>query len=249
MAARSTLISTLRTRPLRWQFNETAGSSSPVGLRTPTPRRVTSRSLATTRTGVSTTFDGDGRTTIDFGAREFAYDLAVQSDAKLVVVGQSTLPPTGNDFALARLNTDGSLDTQGLDRYLDAPFGTGGKVLTSFGDDDIAKSVEIEPGGKILVAGLASPEGTDGDFGLVRYNVDGSVDSSFGTAGKVTTAMTTGEDVPWGVVVQRDGRIVVAGGSQGSGSDDFLLARYQVRGCCFIDGSPPGGPPDPGPLP
>ncbi|MBA3333837.1 MAG: hypothetical protein H0U30_07595 [Actinobacteria bacterium] len=198
---------------------------------------------------LDSTFDGDGRTTIDFGAREFAYDLAVQSDAKLVVVGQSTLPPTGNDFALARLNTDGSLDTQGLDRYLDAPFGTGGKVLTSFGDDDIATSVEIEPGGKILVAGLASPEGTDGDFGLVRYNVDGSVDSSFGTAGKVTTAMTTGEDVPWGVVVQRDGRIVVAGGSQGSGSDDFLLARYQVRGCCFIDGSPPGGPPDPGPLP
>lgn len=200
---------------------------------------------------LDSTFDGDGTTTIDFGAREFAYDLAVQSDAKLVVVGQSTLPPTGNDFALARLNTDGSLDTRGLDSYLDAPFGTGGKVLTSFGDDDIATSVEIEPGGQILVAGLATPEGTVGlgDFGLARYNVDGSLDSSFGAAGKVTTAMTAGEDVPWGVVVQRDGRMVLAGRSEGSGSDDFLLARYLVRGCCEVGGSPPGGPSDPGPGP
>ena len=197
-------------------------------------------------------FDGDGKRTIDFGGMDFAFDVAIQSDSKIVVVGASRLPGVEFDFALARLNTDGSLDTEGLDRYMDAPFGTGGKVTTDFeGDDDEATSVAIEPSGKILVAGLATPTGTTelGDFGLARYNVDGSLDSSFGVAGKVTTRFSAAEDVPWGVAVQRDGRIVLGGSFAESGSYDVALARYLVRGCCDVGGSPPGGPSVPPPLP
>jgi uncharacterized delta-60 repeat protein len=197
-------------------------------------------------------FDGDGKRTIDFGGMDFAFDVAIQSDSKIVVAGTSRLPALEFDFALARLNTDGSLDTEGLDPYMDAPFDTDGKVTTDFaGEGDQATSVAIEPSGKILVAGAATPApGPElEDFGLARYNVDGSLDSDFGGAGKVTTSFSPEDDVPWGVVVQRDGRIVLAGSSEENGSFDFALARYLVRGCCIIDGAPPGAPEEPGPLP
>jgi uncharacterized delta-60 repeat protein len=194
-------------------------------------------------------FDGDGKRTIDFGGLEFAFDVAMQADTKIVVVGATLGSPGSHDFAIARLNPDGSLDTQGLDPYMDAPFGTDGKVTTDFGagDDDEATSVAIEPGGKILVAGLASPaDALDGAYGLARYNVDGSLDSTFGAGGKVTTDFAPGEDAPWGIVIQRDGRIVLAGSSA---SFDFALARYLVGGCCTIGGALPGAPQEPGPLP
>lgn len=199
-------------------------------------------------------FDGDGKVTINFSYVDRASDVAIQADSKIIVVG-STVPPVGDwDFALARLNPDGSLDTRGLDPHMDAPFGTGGTVTTDFaGGGDEATSLAIEPSGKILVAGLATPapgqEG--GDFGLARYHIDGSLDPSFGSGGKVTTRFSAGEDWPRGVVFQRDGRIVLAGnsGNTGPGSFDFALARYLVRGCCDVGGSPPGGPSDPPPLP
>jgi len=195
-------------------------------------------------------FDGDGKVTVDFGGLDFAFDLAIQADGKIVAVGATVPPDAEHDFAVARLNPDGSLDTQGLDPRMDAPFGTGGKVTTDFEDEgDQATSVAIEPSGKILVAGLATPAGTAdlGDFGLARYNVDGSLDSGFGASGKLTTSFSAAEDVPWGVVVQRDARILLAGSAGVGSSYDFALARYLVRGCCTVEGSPPGVVP--GPLP
>ena len=196
-------------------------------------------------------FDGDGKQTIDFGGTSFTFDVAIQSDGKILVAGAAG--PGADvefDFGLARLNLDGSLDTEGLDPRMDAPFGTGGKVITDFaGGDDRATSIAIEPGGKILVAGLATPiPGQGSDFGLARYHVNGSLDQDFGAGGKVTTSFTPAEDRAWGVVVQRDSNIVLAGESSG-GSLNFALARYLVRGCCFSDGQPPGGPELPGPLP
>nr|MBA3382698.1 hypothetical protein [Actinomycetota bacterium] len=137
------------------------------------------------------TFDGDGKVTIDFGGLEHAYALAIQSDGKIVVAGESRDESGDYDFALARLNVDGSLDTQGLDRYMDAPFGAGGRVTTDFnGGEDEALSVAIEPSGKIVLAGLAEPNSSthDWDFGLARYNVDGGLDSSFGIGGKWSPA-------------------------------------------------------------
>ena len=196
-------------------------------------------------------FDDDGKMTIDYGGgQDFALDLAVQSDSKMVVVGATQRDGGDFDFALARLNVDGSLDAQGLDPYLDSPFGTGGRVTTDFaGGDDLGTSVALERSGKIVVVGHATPApGTERDFGLVRYNVDGSLDTSFGTAGKVTTSVTSEEDLPAGVVIQRDDRIVLAGTAAGN-AFDFALARYLVSPCCTAGGSPPGGPPDPGPGP
>ncbi len=201
-------------------------------------------------------FDQDGKVTIDFGGEDTASDLVVQTDGKIIVVGATVSTDTDQDFALARLNTDGSLDTQGLDPHVDAPFGTAGKVVTDFdGEEDQATSVVLEPNGNILVAGPVSrPElGVDSDFGLARYRIDGSLDPSFGVGGKVTTAFTADEDSPDDLGIQRDGRIVVAGTvwehTDTSTFADFALARYLASPCCTAGGSPPGGPPDPGPGP
>jgi uncharacterized delta-60 repeat protein len=77
---------------------------------------------------------------------------------------------------------------------LDTSFGTGGKVTTDFSPGlDRATAVAIQPDGKIVVAGIAGG-GAASNFGLARYNTDGSLDTSFGTGGKVTTDFSGGSD-------------------------------------------------------
>ncbi len=131
------------------------------------------------------TFGTNGTVIIDFnGSGDGIYGLALQTDGKIVGVGQSRILGGDDNFGVARLNPDGSLDTT---------FGTGGKVTTDFAElQDYGFAVTIQPDGKILVAGQAQPQSNDWDFGLVRYNIDGSLDTTFGNGGKVTT--------PFGVV-------------------------------------------------
>ena len=109
-----------------------------------------------------------------------AVRCARQSDGKVVVVGSTDYYENNGDFALTRLNFDGSLDTT---------FGTNGVVTTNFfGQNDVATSVVIQPDGKIVAAGYAQHAPQKGyDFALVRYHIDGSLDRSFGQEGKVTT--------------------------------------------------------------
>src|SRR5262249_11954148 len=119
---------------------------------------------------LDTSFGSAGRVTTDLGGRyESATALALQSDGKIVLAGGS-MGDAFNDFALARYNSDGTLDSS---------FGTGGKVITKFENspDGIAPgevsaqaySVAVQPDGKIVVAGEANIEGEE-DFALVRYN-------------------------------------------------------------------------------
>jgi uncharacterized delta-60 repeat protein len=156
------------------------------------------------------TFGSDGKVTTDFGGSDGASAVAIQSDGRIVAAGSSG----GGDFALARYNVDGSLD---------ATFGGGGRVTTDFGGSDAASAVTIQSDGKIVAAG----RGGGGDFALARYNVDGSLDATFGSGGRVTTNFG-GFDSALGVALQADGKIVAAGGG-GSGSD-FALARYNADG-------------------
>ena len=101
-----------------------------------------------------------------------------------------------------RYNTDGSLDTS---------FNSDGKVTTAIGSaNDYACSVAIQSDGKIVAAGY-SDNGSNYDFALVRYNTDGSLDTSFDSDGKVTTAIGSGDDAAYSVAIQSDGKIVAAG--------------------------------------
>src|SRR5262249_34235063 len=128
---------------------------------------------------------------------------------------------TGNDFALARYNSDGSLDTT---------FNKSGKVTTDFagssssGTDDQAFAVAIQGDGKIVAAGESAQPGFD--FALARYNSDASLDKGVGNGGQVIPEFG-GISQAVGVAIQADGNIVAAGTTSQPGTGfDFALARY-----------------------
>ncbi len=169
-----------------------------------------------------------GKVLTDFtytaSSNNLAQGMAVQADGKMVAAGYTQTG--GNyDFALARYNIDGSLDTT---------FGAGGKVTTDFGSpSDFAYSVALQADGKIVVAGT-SHNGSNSDFALARYNPDGSLDTTFGTGGKLTTPVGSDRDDAHSVALQADGKIVVAGLSNSGNNldynEDFALARYNTDG-------------------
>src|SRR5262249_54057680 len=146
-----------------------------------------------------------GKVTTDLGGDETASGVVVRPDGKVVVAGYSfSFTTFTDDFVLAQYNANGSLD---------AGFGTGGKVTTDLGGDDVAFAVALQPDGKVVVAGysLSFTTFTD-DFAVARYNANGSLDTTFGTGGKVITDL--GSDVfewAYGVALQPDGKIVAAG--------------------------------------
>src|ERR1051326_5088429 len=171
---------------------------------------------------LDTSFNGTGIVITDIsGNHDQAYSVAIQSDGKIVVAGESYIG-SGWDFALARYNTDGSLDT--------SLNGTG-KVTTHIGNSaEPGQSVAIQNDGKIVVAGSTSNgSSTYDDFALVRYNSDGSLDTSFNGTGKVTTAIGTFYDDASSVTIQGDGKIVVAGYSYNV-YPDFAVVRYNNDG-------------------
>lgn len=168
------------------------------------------------------TFGTDGKVITDIGYRDYAFSIAIQGDGKIVAGGYIRTGPElddDDDFALLRYNTDGNLDSS---------FGIDGKVLTDFeGLDDQCQSLTIQLDGKILLAGL-SWHNSDADFGLARYNIDGTLDTSFSNDGKVTTDFFGNIDYAYSISIQEDGKIV-AGGSTNN-PYDFALARYNTDG-------------------
>jgi uncharacterized delta-60 repeat protein len=175
---------------------------------------------------LDSTFDGDGKVTTDFfGMGDFAQDIAIQSDGQIVAAGSAdTLNPITNFFALARYNTDGSLDSS---------FDGDGRATTpGNGINDIV----IQSDGKIVAAGSVGVELPD--FALARFNTDGSLDTSFGSGGLVVTDFFNSIDSIQAIALQSDQKIVVAGVASTSNavaSFDFALARY-------LNDVPAGGP-------
>ncbi len=172
------------------------------------------------------TFDGDGIVKTDFGSSsEVANAIGIQADGKLVIAGSS-----GNDFALARYNPDGTPDTSS-DADPGVHFGTDGEVTTDFGSlGDAANALAIQPDGKFVAAGYSFPNvSAKRAFALARYNPDGSLDPTFGSGGKRTTEFGNQASVQ-AVVVGDDGSIFAAGYSADEVAGDFALARYDEGG-------------------
>ena len=173
------------------------------------------------------TFDGDGKARTDFASSSYenAESVALQSDGKIVAAGGVHIlsSGTGDDFGLARYNPDGTLDTS---------FDGDGKVVTDFAgaSTDGARSVAVQPDGKIVAAGISesSPGSGAYEFAVARYNSDGSLDTSFDGDGRVVTPISPGSEFPTDVVVQADGKLVV-GGDVGS-AGGAMLVRYTADG-------------------
>jgi uncharacterized delta-60 repeat protein len=112
---------------------------------------------------------------------------------------------------------------------LDLTFGSNGKVLTDFGGTtDYVFTTAMQPDGKIVAIGQAkNTSGSNVDITVIRYNTDGSFDQTFGNGGKVQTHLSSSWDAAYGLALQADGKIVLAGEcDQCGGGLDFALVRY-----------------------
>jgi len=108
---------------------------------------------------------------------------------------------------------------------LDGSFGAGGQGVTPFGTGgDDATALAIQTDGKIVVAGHAS-NGSNTDIAVARYNGNGTLDATFDTDGRLTTAIGSSDDHAFGVALQSDGKIVAAGFSSNGSNNDFALVR------------------------
>ena len=189
-----------------WSFN---GSDRDFALARYNPNGSLDTSFGTG--GKVTTFIGSGNDT--------AYALALQPDGKLVVAGNN-VQGSQSVVALARFNPNGSLDSS---------FGSGGKVAAAIGAYASAGAVALQPDGKLVVAGVGDT-GSQRTFALARFNPNGSLDSSFGSGGKVTTAIGSTLDIAEAIALQPDGKLVAAGSARTGSGDVFALARYETNG-------------------
>ena len=157
--------------------------------------------------------------------------VAVQADGKIVIVGTAQITATDADFAVTRLNRDGTPD---------ATFGPAGKRTIPFNlgstNADVGRAIAVQADGKILVAGTVQRGAVgDTDYGVARLNDDGTLDTTFDTDGKAVVAFDLGggnADVGQAVLVQPDGKIILAGTVRRAAAfdTDFGVARLDAAG-------------------
>jgi len=165
---------------------------------------------------LDTGFGSGGTVLTEFDQYIFGQIVLVQPDSKIIVAGSITYPgtPANTYFVVLRYNSNGSLD---------ATFGNQGKVFTSILGSDVVKAGALQGDGKIVIGG----ESGDG-FSVVRYNADGSLDSTFGSSGKITTSLPSTPVVQMhALLIQPDGKIVTVGDNQGTA---IYLLRYNADG-------------------
>ena len=178
---------------------------------------------------IDSTFGSGGYVTTDFaGGTDWAEDLKVQADGKIVLVGR-TFNGTSFDVGVVRYLADGTLDSS---------FGSGGKVSTDVGTSsaDYGTAIDLQSDGKLVVAGWGNAAGTT-DFYVLRYNTNGTLDASFGTGGVSTTAIGTSgslSDFALDVAVRSDGKIYATGYSSNQGNN-FSVIRLNSNGS--LDGT------------
>ena len=166
------------------------------------------------------TFNLTGLVTNPILGMDHGRGVVLQSNNRLVVAGYS-YNGTNYVFSLARYNADGTLDTS---------FGSGGQAIVPVaGGDAFAHSVTQQGDGKIVVAGWLT-SGSSSSFALARVNPDGSIDTSFGNGGIVTTVVGTGAAYAENVAMQADSKILAAGYTTGTSKHSFAIVRYNTDG-------------------
>jgi uncharacterized delta-60 repeat protein len=181
---------------------------------------------------LDSTFGNGGLVKTDFsGSDDSIGAIVMQPDGKIVVAGATSTIPSSisavvDSFALARYNSDGSLDQS---------FGTGGRVITNTRGLEVATSLALLPDGKILAGGTAFGR----EFAMARYNSDGGLDASFGRNGVVVTELGSAEiawGIAWSMAVQPDGKILLGGSAgrrniQGNiQASSYAVVRYEENG-------------------
>ena len=175
---------------------------------------------------LDTSFSGDGMAhgPVGTGQSEHAHDLVIQTDGKILVVGATrTADGSNSDFAIARLNANGTPDNG---------FSGDAWRTTNFGAEDAAKSLALQPDGKIVVVGQKSTPPDTSYVAMARYNANGSFDTTFNGIGRKSFSFPAGTNsYADGVIVQSNGKIIVMGSAQPTGgTTEFALARLTPGG-------------------
>lgn len=167
------------------------------------------------------TFNGTGKLVFDFeDTINHPNAVALQDDGKILIAGYTGASATA-DFAVARLNPDGSFDTT---------FDTDGKVRINVQGDDRARAMAIAPDGKIIVGGMSYPVGVNNcGFAAIRLLTDGSLDNTFSTDGRALAKIGSGNDSVFDLAVQPDGKVILVADSSLS-SQDIGVVRFDAAG-------------------
>jgi uncharacterized delta-60 repeat protein len=151
------------------------------------------------------TFGTNGKLTTNLSASNLSSisAMAVDSSDRILAVGTTFSFETSNDFATARYLPNGALDTS---------FNVNGIRIDDFGSQDGAKSVKVQANGKILLSGgTYNPSRFKNDSTIMRYESDGSLDASFGANGAKSFSFNDSSDALESIVIQSDGKILMAG--------------------------------------
>ena len=173
------------------------------------------------RLNTNGTLDGTysgGKVKVNFSGEDFAYDMIVQPDDKVVITG--TARPTPNkDLAIVRLTTTGALDSTFV--------GPAGRIFIDIGpgNEDEAIGLARQSDGSLIMAGS-----TNGDFLTVRMTSAGAIDSTWGGGGAVVTPIGTQNDRATSVAIQSDGKVVAAGTANSGSFDEAAFVRYSSTG-------------------
>jgi len=174
---------------------------------------------------LDTTFGDGGRTITDLGGRsERLLALVARPGGGFLVAGHSAdIPLGGNyDFLLAAYTDTGTLD---------AGFGSGGVAQADYSGDDALEAVAFQPDGKVVAAGYILNESYD--FAATRYDLTGSLDTTFGNNGLATVDMAGGTDLGRALAVQGDGRLLLAGSAWDGEQSEIGLARLGQGFTCL----------------
>lgn len=172
------------------------------------------------------TFDGDGKLATDIDEADIANGVAIDGQDRIVIAGQSFNQVTFTDIVVARYEVDGDPDTT---------FGGDGVATADIENSgEVASDVALDAIGRIVVTGETTAGDAPNNFSLARFEPDGDLDTTFGQSGTVVTDVREGDNRPFGIDIDGDGRIVVAGGCEEPrdqfGSRNFCAARYDAVG-------------------
>ncbi len=168
---------------------------------------------------LDTTFGTSGVQTVSFGTSYTSiFDVAVDGAGRIALGCLAYGANNTADFAAARLNPNGSFDTS---------FDADGKVVTNFaaGLDNFASSMVVQSDDKIVLAGYTETSDNVNQVALVRYGVNGALDTSFDGDGRLQVSVTSsGAQRATSSAIQADGKLVVLAGW----GNDWRVARFQM---------------------
>jgi uncharacterized delta-60 repeat protein len=167
---------------------------------------------------------GTGIVTTSIGGvdSDLAFTMALQPDGKVLVAGKC-FSGTNTNFCTVRYLSNGALDIS---------WNGTGRVVTSIAIDDIVNAIAVQPNGRVLLAGYCF-DGIKSSFCSLRYLADGTLDTSWGSAGTgmVTTAIGGVDgDYANGIALQPDGKVLLGGNCRSATNYNFCAARYNVDG-------------------